>query len=227
MESPSPSEPAPHEHAPGESCPKCWAQLETPLFCESCHELLAAPEPSSPFETLGLAPGFPVDQMALRKRLLQLSRQLHPDFHGAADTRTRALAERNTAELNAAFEILESDFRRADWLVRSLGGPSEAQERQMPSEFLAEVLDWNETIEEARSAAPGSPQRDALGTLGDALRAQRAATIALVSELLTPLPTTNAPELTQARRKLNAVRYLDRALREITELGLQGSPPLR
>ena len=39
-----------------------------------------------------------------------------------------------------------------------------------------------------------------------------------VSELLTPLPQTASAPLRQARKLLNAVRYLDRTLHEIAEL---------
>jgi molecular chaperone HscB len=209
-----------HDHAPGEACPSCWAELSTPLFCESCHELLDHESPS-PFDALGVPPEFPIDAMALRKRLLALSRRMHPDLHGTADEATRTRAERNTAELNAAFEILSDDFRRADWLVKSLDGPTEKEERQMPPAFLAEVLEWSEAIEEARGAAPGSDARAGLEPLEETLRAERAKAMAEVSRQLTPLPELHAPELVDVRRLLNTIRYLDRTLKEIAELRLE------
>lgn len=218
-ESPSPSEA--HEHADGEeSCPSCWAHLSTPLFCESCKELLDPEEVPSPFATLGVPPAFTLNRMALRKRLLALSRQLHPDFFSNAEEAVRELAQRNTAELNAAFEILDDDFHRADWLVKSLGGPSEDDERQMPVEFLTEVLEWNEAIEEARGAEPDSPELEALRGLEDTLKQERAALMKQVSEKLDPLPEAHDPILAQARRNLNAIRYVDRSLREISEIRL-------
>ncbi len=206
---------------PGDStCPRCSASLATPLLCESCGTLLEVDASASPFALLGLEPGFPLDLGALRKRLFSLSRRLHPDFFGAADEPTRARAQRNTAELNAAFEVLADDFRRADWLVRHLQGPSENDERQMPREFLAEVLEWNEAVEAARHAAPGSPARAALVELGRSLAAERAAQLETLASLLTPRPAARAPAQTEARRRHNAVRYLDRTLHEIAELRL-------
>ena len=82
-----------HDHAPdanGASCPKCWAALSTPLFCESCREILDASGGVSPFATLGVAHEYPLHLMDLRKRLLSLSRELHPDFHVNSDDVTRA-----------------------------------------------------------------------------------------------------------------------------------------
>jgi molecular chaperone HscB len=158
--------------------------------------------------------------MALRKRLLSLSRQLHPDFYGNADALVRDRAQRNTAELNAAFEILDDDFHRADWLVKSLGGPTEKDERQMPAAFLAEVLEWNETIEEARHAEPNSPEREALDELEGELRGEREDVMTEIEAKLDPLPEMHAPLLAEVRRNLNAIRYIDRSLREITEIRL-------
>lgn len=158
--------------------------------------------------------------MALRKRLLALSRRLHPDFHANADEGTRGLALRNTAELNSAFEILSDDARRADWLVKSLAGPSEEEERAMPSAFLSEVLEWNEAIEEARAAPAIAASRAAIEGLETRLAAERKRTMEEVSDLLSPLPPARSDVLREVRKRLNAVRYLDRALREIAELRL-------
>ncbi len=197
-------------------CPQCGATLRTPLLCESCFALLEPARAPTPFEALGLAPAYAVDGNALRSRVLELSRRLHPDYFGNADERTRELAQRSTAELNAAFQTLADDFRRADWLVKALGGPQEDQERSMPAEFLQEVLEWNEAIEEAR----GASGKDSLDGLGARLSSERAGLMRSVDARLTPLPDRGSGALVEVRKLLNAVRYLDRALREITELRL-------
>jgi molecular chaperone HscB len=207
-----------------EACPSCGARPRTSLLCEACGELLEPRSPPSPFEALGLEPAFALDLGAARARLLALSRALHPDFHGTADAGTRRLAEDNTAALNAAFQVLSDDLRRADWFVRALGGPGEAEERSMPGAFLQEVLEWNETIEEARQAAPGSPARAALRDLAAELDSARAAGIRRVAGLLTPPPPHGDAALRKVRQELNALRYMERALREIGELQLAARP---
>jgi molecular chaperone HscB len=209
-----------HSHSPDEQCPSCWASTRTPLFCESCEALIKPEKEHSPFELLGIEPEFDLDRLRLRKHLLALSRKMHPDFFVTSDEDTRALAQRNTAELNAAFEILADDFRRADWLVTSLGGPAESEERQMPQEFLMDVLEWNEAVDEARSSEPGSPARLALEELQSTLEEQREQLMASVAAELSPLPELRSDKLTGVRQRLNAVRYLDRTLHEIAELRL-------
>ncbi len=197
------------------SCPECGEALWTPLGCEACGVLAQWEEAPGAFEVFGLAPAWEVDRKALRRALLQLQRLTHPDHAGATDQ-----AERANAALNHAHEVLSDAFLRADDLIRRLGGPEESAERQMPQEFLMEVLEWNETLDDAAEAAPGSAEREALGPLAEQLRAQREEVLSEVGAALTPLPPSGAADLGPLRRRLNAVRYLSRALERIRELRL-------
>ena len=172
---------------------------------------------------MGLEPGPVVDGAALKKRLLKLSRAMHPDFFGGADEELKQRAIDNTAELNAAFELLSDDMARADWLVRSLGGPKESDERQMPQTFLMEVMEWNELLEEARDAEPGSPEHAAAHELGTTLENERKTIMQTVASALTPLPTSGSTALTDIRKQMNAVRYVDRALSQLAELAIQAN----
>ncbi|MSR63667.1 MAG: hypothetical protein EXS08_14645 [Planctomycetes bacterium] len=204
------------------ACSSCGAELATPLLCERCgalHEPAGAP---TPFAALGLEPAYALDLATVRRRLLSLSRALHPDHHFSADARTRRLAQDNTAALNAAFLVLNDDCRRADWLVSALGGPRESDERAMPPAFLQEVLEWNEAIEEARDATPAA-RATALASLRTRLAHERTLAVQRVAHALTPLPARATPALHGVRQELNALRYLDRALRELAELEL-GAP---
>jgi molecular chaperone HscB len=197
------------------SCPECGEALWTPLGCEACGVLAQWEEAPGAFELFGLAPAWEVDRKALRRALLQLQRLTHPDHAGATDQ-----AERANAALNHAHEVLSDAFLRADDLIRRLGGPEESAERQMPQEFLMEVLEWNEALDDAAEAAPGSAKREALGPLAEQLRAQREEVLSEVGAALTPLPPSGAADLGPLRRRLNAVRYLSRALERIRELRL-------
>lgn len=203
-----------------EACPACGTAPRSSLLCEGCGTLLEPRGEPSPFEVLGLEPGFELDPAATRKRMLALARGLHPDFHSQASPQARRRAEDSTAALNAAYALLADDFRRADWLLEALGGPREDQERSMPPEFLQEVLEWNEAIEEARAAGARSPALLALEGLASRLAEERGARMQRVAALLTPLPAPGAPALRQTRQQLNALRYLDRALAEIGQLRL-------
>ena len=165
-----------------------------------------------------MAMSYRIDEPEVRRRALRLSRLTHPDFFAAAGARDRELAERATAIVNEAQGILSDDARRADWILARLGGPSESEERSMSPEFLQEVLDWNELLDEARTGDSIPVSR--LEELRDELGSRRVQSLAMVEEKLDPLPAPGSEALRQVRRELNTVRYVDRALGEIETLRL-------
>jgi molecular chaperone HscB len=199
-------------------CPRCSKPTETPLGCLACGTLFDLENDPDPFTALGLEPGFRIDKENLRRRVLRLSRLVHPDFFATAGEAERARAERASAILNAAHATVSDDVARADQLVEILGGPSEDAERAMPKEFLLEVLEWNEFLEEARASRSVSDEK--LQGLRRELGERRSTAIEAVSRLLEPLPAHEAPGLREARRELNAIRYVDRALGDIEALQL-------
>ncbi|QDU69276.1 iron-sulfur cluster co-chaperone HscB C-terminal domain-containing protein [Engelhardtia mirabilis] len=200
-----------------QSCSSCSADLISPLVCAACRTPLVAEPAPGPFEVFGFERTFELDGRTLMKRLLQLSKALHPDFYAGADPQVRSLAERSTAELNAAHKILANDYRRADYLVRALGGPTSEADRQMPQAFLMEVLEWNEALEELRA---GEGAADGPEQLASQLREARDEAMDALRGHLVPLPAAGAAVLADARRDLNAVRYVDRALEQLSEIRL-------
>jgi molecular chaperone HscB len=206
-------------------CPRCGAERSTPLACDSCGVLFPPAQDGDPFAVLGLAPAWRVDAAQVRRKLLALSRRMHPDYFADAEPAQRELAERNSALLNQAYETLSDDLARADWLVNALGGPREGELRDMPQAFLMEVLEWNEALEEARDAAPGSPARERLAALALELERASAAALARLGALLEPLPARGAAALGTARRELNALRYVRRTRDQIEALRLERASP--
>lgn len=215
--------PRPVEPSVPHACTSCGAGLETPLACGDCGTMMTPSTEASPFSVVGLDVAYTLDERDLAQRVRKVARLVHPDFFAAAGPTMRALAEAHGARLNEAHEILRDDVRRADWIVRHLGGPSEETERQMPQSFLLEVLEWNEALDEGASAPPGSTERLALAPLEQELERQRAAELASIATALDPLPERGSGTLTEVRRTLNAVRYLDRALRRLRDLRI-GQP---
>jgi molecular chaperone HscB len=205
-------------------CPTCHAPLETPLACGECGALLAA-STSDPFELFGLPQSFALELPALRKRLIRFSRWMHPDYFGSrtgpAGEALRLQAEKNTAQLNRAYELLSDDFERASWMLERAGGPGESEERAMPQAFLMEVLEWNEALEAAREAGAGSSERAALDALAATLAEQRSQTLDRVGQLLAPGNRRERDDLVRIRRELNAVRYLEKTLTEIESLRVE------
>ena len=196
------------------TCPSCSAALQTPIACGECGALIDCSQHSelSPFAILGMEPSIQVDAKAAKKNLRRIAHKVHPDFYATAGEAQLALAEENNALLNDAFEIVSDDVRRADWLIRYLGGPGEKDLGCMPQAFLMEVMEWNEILDDHE---PGSPEFKALA---EELRSERASLVGEIETLLTPLPASGADELRNVRKALNALRYIERALQRVSGL---------
>src|SRR5437016_4628720 len=97
------------------------------------------------FERLGLPRRFHLDPAALERNYLAKSREVHPDFTGNDPTSLRA-----SAALNEAYATLRDPFRRAEYLLGIEGGPSANEVKQMPAEFLEEMLALRMRIEEVK-----------------------------------------------------------------------------
>ena len=130
-------------------CPSCSAGFKTPLACGDCGILMRAVDDRTPFELLGLDVTMEVDAADLRKRLRRFTKLVHPDYFATSSPEQRELAEGHNARLNEAYRIVKDDARRADWIVRHLGGPTEKDLGAMPQEFLMEVMELREEADEA------------------------------------------------------------------------------
>jgi molecular chaperone HscB len=159
------------------------------------------------FERLGLPRRFSVDAATVEREYLARSRAVHPDFHTLADASQQAASLEQTAALNEAYLTLKDPFRRADYLVRLLGGPSPQEEKSLDQAFLMEMMDFRERIEEA------SGNRDTLTGLEQELADRLAAIVAELDKLF----TVDSPDLVAVRKRLNAAKTLQSLLRDLRD----------
>src|SRR4051812_18131874 len=97
------------------------------------------------FERLGLPRRFRLDPAELERNYLAKSREVHPDYAGGDPASLHA-----AAAVNEAYAVLRDPFRRAEYLLTVEGGPSAADVKQMPAEFLEEMLELRMRIEEVK-----------------------------------------------------------------------------
>ena len=103
------------------------------------------------FARLGLPRRFALDAAELERQYLARSRAVHPDYHAAGSSADLAASLELSAALNEAYNTLRDPFARADYLLGLEGGPSAAEQKQMPPAFLAEMLEARERVEEAKA----------------------------------------------------------------------------
>lgn len=161
------------------------------------------------FELFGLPRGVDVDLKALEQRFRELSLELHPDRLVGAEPRERRLAAERTASLNEGVKILRDPVRRAFYLLRLKGvdleGEQAAARLQMPMEFLEEIMERREALEQAKS----NKALDRAQAMAHDIRAARDASLAQARQALI---ADDVPTATQA---LGRVRYYVRFLEEV------------
>src|SRR5690348_13372104 len=104
-----------------------------------------------PFALFNLPLSFTIDAAALEKSFLVKARAAHPDFH-ASNSESQDRASEEASKINEAYAILRSPIRRSEYLLERLGGPTSEGGRDLPPEFLMEVMELREEIEEVRES---------------------------------------------------------------------------
>lgn len=106
-----------------------------------------------PFATLGIERRFDVDLRAIERTHRDLSRATHPDRHGSSPPSSRAEALGKSVEINEAMRIVRDPLRRAEALFTLAGIPvGETTEPQPSQEFLSDMLERREALEQAKDA---------------------------------------------------------------------------
>jgi molecular chaperone HscB len=152
--------------APGEATPRCWScgTMRAVHFCNSCGKV-QPPVPVDYFTFLGFPRKLNLDTAALEKEFYALSRKLHPDVFGQADTQERTWSLEQSSMLNDAYRTLKDPIKRTEYLLRLEGVELEEQSKQatekaratgelkkqvVPPDLLEEVFELNVHLEELR-----------------------------------------------------------------------------
>lgn len=167
-----------------------------------------------PFALFDLPLSFTIDAAALERSFLVKARAAHPDFH-ASDSESQDRASEEASKINEAYAILKTPIRRAEYLLERLGGPTSAEVRDMPPDFLMEVMELREEIEEVRESGGVETER------GRKMEAKLKNDLAAVySEIGAKLDSESSgkpiPEvLLEIRASINVARYLEGLLRDL------------
>src|SRR6185312_2309691 len=170
------------------------------------------------FSRLGLPRRFALDAAELERHYLARSRAVHPDYHAGGPTADLAASLELSAALNEAYTTLRDPFTRADYLLSLEGGPTAAEQKQMPPAFLAEMLEARERIEDARSA--NSPCSAKIAELQDEFTAQFETLLGDVGDRFAKLESAKndrGKTLIEIRSLLNAAKYVRGLIRDLND----------
>lgn len=165
------------------------------------------------FEQLGLPRRFRLDLRDLEREYLARSRQLHPDFHQNGSTAQQAASLEMTSRLNQAYTVLRDPFQRAEYLLKLEGGPTAAEQKEMPLKFLEEMLELRMEIEELKM----EPESPACAEMEKRLKERQESMLAEVRAEFDELAAGgDKPALLRSiRRRLNALKYVRNLLRDL------------
>jgi molecular chaperone HscB len=161
------------------------------------------------FALFGLERTFDLDLAALEKGFLENSRKLHPDKQLTVQSeeslpkrQQRALAF--SAAMNQAYAVLKDRAKRAEYLLKLMGGKSADQDKRTPPGLLEEMLEKRELVAESSSDA-----REKLNALLAELEGRENETFARLSKLF------RAGDTSQIRLELNALKYVTNLIEEL------------
>ncbi|GAC1353077.1 MAG: Fe-S protein assembly co-chaperone HscB [Polyangiales bacterium] len=170
-----------------------------------------------PFATLGLPRQFALDMKGLRDRHLDLSRALHPDRYASSPSAERRLSLSRAIEVNEAFRTLRDPIARAEALLQLEGLGAEIGETREPKasgDFLMQVLESREQLEEARA----SKSKEAVQAVLHDARAQFAAVeeelARMLDEALSATEVDRHDRLKRAIPLLGKLRYASRFMQD-------------
>jgi molecular chaperone HscB len=170
------------------------------------------------FSVFGLPRKLQVDLAALQARFYELSRQYHPDFHQAASQAVQEATLERSALINRAYRALRDPLTRLEYLIALEEGraPREGDpvKPKAPIDLLAEMLEIQEAIEEARAGGLSADARARLDDERQALLARRAAEEAAIVERfadwdrLVDTESDRSPLIEQFKRAFGRRAYL-------------------
>lgn len=199
---------------------KCWnCEKDTGgrPFCPACGKIAARPPGATHFDMFGLPPSYDVDVPSLEKQFRDLSLQLHPDRFAQAEARERRLSLEQTTALNEAYKTLKDPIRRAFYLLKLNGVDLDREDagaqKDMPLEFLEEVMELREALDGAMEAKDLTRAQ----AMAVDVAARQKQALAEATEQLRSLkgPAADAGAVKKASHALGRVRYFTRFLEQV------------
>ncbi|XP_034547939.1 iron-sulfur cluster co-chaperone protein HscB [Notolabrus celidotus] len=135
----------------------CW-KCDEPLykspafFCMSCKVVQPAEAGTSFFKIMDCDYTFTLDTQKLQRRYLQLQRSLHPDNFSQKSVKEQEYSESQSALVNKAYKTLLKPLSRGLYMLELQGMRiEEGTDSGADSEFLMELMEINEAVDEAQS----------------------------------------------------------------------------
>jgi molecular chaperone HscB len=153
---------------------KCWSCHSTigseEIVCKQCSKIQPFAEGTDYFSCFGLRHVLQIDLKKLETRFHELSRQFHPDYYYGKGETERTISLENSALVNKAYRALRDPFSRVEYLIQLEEGSKKGVAAKIPQEFLEEIFELQEALEEFRSTSDPMRRDPLQGRLREALK---------------------------------------------------------
>jgi len=153
------------------------------------------------FELFNLPITLKVDTSGLSKKYFELQRKYHPDRFGQSSAAEQEEALQVSAQINKAFKTLKDADETIKYVLQLKGLLEEEEKYQLSPDFLMEVMELNEELEEGMT--------DAIQAKIDQLKKELYATVeTIITNYQEGISTEK--ELLQVKEYYFKKKYIDR-----------------
>lgn len=100
------------------------------------------------FQLFGFEEAPVVDKKLLAQKYFALQKQYHPDFFTQSGEMEQEDSLKQSADINKAFTTFQDADRTLEYFLQLKGAVQTDEKYQLPPEFLMEMMEINETLEE-------------------------------------------------------------------------------
>lgn len=131
---------------------KCWNcnyMYKSELFCSKCKALQELPQNLNYFDIIGIRKNYIVTNEEVHKKYRELQKVLHPDKFGNKSEKERQISENLSSLINKAYSTLVHPLKRGLYMLQLEGISIPEATTNLNPEFLMEIMERNEEIENA------------------------------------------------------------------------------
>jgi molecular chaperone HscB len=100
------------------------------------------------FELFGFEEAPAIDKRLLSEKYFLLQKQNHPDFFTQASEAEQEQALAQSADINKAFTTFQNEDKTIEYFLQVKDIVATDEKYQLPNDFLMEMMEINETLEE-------------------------------------------------------------------------------
>ncbi|HEY3449268.1 MAG TPA: Fe-S protein assembly co-chaperone HscB [Myxococcales bacterium] len=197
-------------------CWSCQREAGTGPLCTACGAVQPARPNTSLFEVLGLPSSYFLEASVLEERFKDLNKKLHPDRFAQKEPRERRMSLEWTTQVNDAYRTLKDPLKRATYFVKLQGIDVEKESGKnamvrLPPEFLEQVMEDREALEEAKAAKDLSRVR----ALAQGIEKRSASVFEALNGALKAFEAGDKPSLEKAGGAIAILKYFSRFHEEV------------